>query len=173
MLSGGPHVTNSLLSFHFHLRPNWADTKTVGLTEISLRHLIHFPLLLYNQTKEMISLPYFSLLFASLLPFPNIALVFEFEFADLAVSTVSCWLPLIIIRNCLLLKIGVKRVCFFPRLRMWKLEVLKGKQQRNFITFKCSLRHPNVILKYKLLLSSRILPANPTHIAISVSESLK
>ena len=114
MLSGGPHVINSLLSFHFHLRPNWADTKTVGLTEISLRHLIHFPLLLYNQTKEMMALH----------PFPNIALVFEFEFADLAVSTVSCWLQLIIIRNCLLLKIGVERV-FFSRLWVWKLGSLK------------------------------------------------
>ena len=126
MLSGGPHVINSLLSFHFHfhLRPNWADTKTVGLTEISLRHLIHFPLLLYNQTKEMMALPYFSLPFFSLHPFPNIALVFEFEFADLAVSTVSCWLQLIIIRNCLLLKIGVKRV-FFSQLWVWKLGSLK------------------------------------------------
>ena len=126
MLSGGPHVINSLLSFHFHfhLRPNWADTKTVGLTEISLRHRIHFPLLLYNQTKEMMALPYFSLPFSSLHPFPNIALVFEFEFADLAVSTVSCWLQLIIIRNCLLLKIGVMRV-FFSRLWVWKLGSLK------------------------------------------------
>ena len=134
----------------FHFRPNWADT--MGFTEISLLQLIHFSLLLYNQTKEMMCLPYFSLLFASLLPFPNIALVFEFEFADLALSPV--WLQLIIIRNCLLLKIGVKRVFFSPTESV-KTGKFRGKQQRNFITFKCPPRHPNVTLKYKLLLSSR------------------
>ena len=78
----------------FHFRPNWADTEIVGFTEISLLQLINFSHLLYNQTKEMMSLPYFSLLFASLLPLPNIALVFKFEFADLALSPVSCNLSL-------------------------------------------------------------------------------
>ena len=69
-------------------------------------------------------------------------------------SIVSCWLQLIIIRNCLLLKIGVKRVFFFPTESV-KTGKFKGKQQRNFITFKCPPHHPNVTLKYKLLLSSR------------------
>ena len=56
MFSGGPHVINSLPPFHF--RPNWADTKTVGLTEVSLLHLVHFSLLLYNQTKSPFIIKY-------------------------------------------------------------------------------------------------------------------
>ena len=150
ILSGGPHVINSLLSFQF--RPNWADTKIVGFTEISLLQLIHFSHLLYNQTKEMMSLPYFSLLFAPLLPLPNIALVFEFEFADLALSPVSCNLSLS--ATVCFWKLVLSVFFFFPTESV-KTGKFKGKQQRNLITFKCPPHHPNVTLKYKLLLSSR------------------